>query len=165
MQIITTQSCHHLHNRLITMLGVGQQCVIECQKHNEVKFLKKTTTKLGFQNMSHIHILFTMLIILNITTKWLYCFNNVKTSYMLDFNEVFWPMDKRGKNAENAKNTRKTQKTCGKRRKFHGKSRILKLLWRTHCVADGAHAGAARCGCRFQNADALRCGRGLFAHL
>ena len=29
---------------------------------------------------------------------------------MLDFNEVFWPMDKRGKNAENAKNTRKTRK-------------------------------------------------------
>ena len=67
MQIITTQSCHHLHNRLITMLGAGQQCVIECQKHNEVKFLNKNTTKLGFQHMSHIHILFTMIIILNIT--------------------------------------------------------------------------------------------------
>ena len=29
-----------------------------------------------------------------------YCFNNVKTSYMLDFHEVFWYAEKCGKNAE-----------------------------------------------------------------
>ena len=68
---------------------VHQQCVTECQKHNEVKILIKNTTKLGFKNMSHIHILFTMLIILNITTNRLTASTTSKTSYMLDFNEVF----------------------------------------------------------------------------
>ena len=31
-----------------------------------------------------------------------YCMHNVKTSYMLDFNEVFWHAEKCGKHAENA---------------------------------------------------------------
>ena len=39
-----------------------------------------------------------------------YCFNNVKASYMLDFNEVFWPADKREKHAENAENS---AENCG----------------------------------------------------
>ena len=39
--------------------------------------------------MSHIHILFTMLIILNITTNRITASTTSKTSYMLDFNEVF----------------------------------------------------------------------------
>ena len=47
--------------------------------------------------MSHIHILFTMLIILNIITNRLTASTTSKTSYMLDFNEVFWARGKRGK--------------------------------------------------------------------
>ena len=85
---------------------VHQQCVTECQKHNEVKILIKNTTKLGFKNMSHIHILFTMLIILNITTNRLTASTTSKTSYMLDFNEVFLA---RGK----------TRKKRGKARRKH----------------------------------------------
>ena len=77
--------------------------------------------------MSHIHILFTMLIILNITTNWLYCFNNVKTSYMLDFNEVFWHADKRWK----------MRKTLKKRGKTHGKRKKL---------AESAENFAENCG-------------------
>ena len=138
---------------------VHEQCVTECQKHNEVKILIKNTTKLGFENMSHIHILFTMLIILNITTNRLTASTTFKTCYMLDFNEIFLARGKtrikRGKRV----------KTRGKRRKLRGKLRILKIFQRTRCVADGAHADAARCGRRFHNADTLRCGRGLFAHL
>ena len=80
---------------------VREQCVIECQKYNEVKFLRKNTPKLVFKNMSHSHILFTMLIILNITINRLIASTTSKTSYMLDFNEVFWRPEKRGKNAEN----------------------------------------------------------------
>ena len=67
--------------------------------------------------MSHIHILFTMLIILNITTNRLTASKNVKTSYMLDFNAVFWHANKRGKNAENAKkcgNAEKHAENAGK---------------------------------------------------
>ena len=131
---------------------VHQQCVTECQKHNEVKILIKNTTELGFKNMSHIHILFTMLIILNITTNQLTASTTSKTSYMLDFNGVFLARGKR-------------VKTRGKRGKLRGKLRSLKIFSRTRCVADGAHADAARCGRRFHNADVLRCGRGLFAHL
>ena len=86
---------------------VHQQCVLECQKHNEVKILIKNTTKLGLKNMSHIHILFTMLIILNITTNRLTASTTSKTCYMLDFNEVFLA---RGKNAENAENSWKVRK-------------------------------------------------------
>ena len=44
-----------------------------------------------------------------------------KTSYMLDFNEVFWHADKHGKNAENAKNTQKTRKNSWKTRKISRK--------------------------------------------
>ena len=142
---------------------VHQQCVTECQKHNEVKILIKNTTKLGFKNMSHIHILFTMLIILNITTNRLTASTTSKTSYMLDFNEVFLARGKTRKNAENAEKHAE---------KLRGKLRILKIFSRTRCVADGTHADAARgtpadtaCGRQFHNADALRCGRGLFAHL
>ena len=61
------------------------------------------------------------------------------------------------KNAEKTRKTRgKRRKTRGKRGKFRGKLRILKIFSRTRCVADGAHADAARCRCRFQNADALQ---------
>ena len=56
--------------------------------------------------MSHIHILFTMLIILNITTNRLTASTTSK-HLMLDFHEVFWHVDKRGKNAENAENAEK----------------------------------------------------------
>ena len=124
---------------------VHQQCVTECQKHNKVKILIKNTTKLGFKNMSHIHILFTMLIILNITTNRLTTSTTSKTSYMLDFDEVFWHAEKSGK--------------------LRGKLRILKIFSPTRCVADGTHADVAHCGRRFHNADTLHCGRGLFAHL
>ena len=89
---------------------VHQQCVTECQKHNEVKFLIKNTTKLGFKNMSHIHILFTMLIILNITTNRLTASTTSKTCYMLDFNEVFWHADNADKTRITRKNTRITRK-------------------------------------------------------
>ena len=86
---------------------VHQQCVTECQKHNEIKILIKNRTKLEFKNMSHIHILFTMLIILNITTNRLTASTTSKTSYMLDFNEVFFGTRK------NAEKTRKiTRKTA-----------------------------------------------------
>ena len=91
---------------------VHQQCVTECQKHNEVKTLIKNTTKLGFKNMSHIHILFTMLIILNITTNRLTASTTSKTSYMLDFKEVF--LARAEKTRKTRKNTRKTLKTRGK---------------------------------------------------
>ena len=78
---------------------------------------------------------------------------------MLDFNEVFWLADKRGKTRG------KCGKTRGKCGKFRRKLRILKIFSWTRCVADGAQVDTARCGRQFQNADALRCGRGLFARL
>ena len=71
---------------------------------------------------------------------------------MLDFNEVFWHADKRGK-------------THGKRAKIRGKLQILKLFLQTRCIVDRTHTDTARCGRQFQNEDALRCGRGLFTHL
>ena len=131
---------------------VHQQYVTECQKHNEVKILIKNTTKLGFKNMSHIHILFTRLIILNITTNRLTASTTSKTSYMLDFNEVFLA---RGK----------TRKKRGENGNTRGKLRILKIFSQTHCVANGAHAEPVHCRRRFHNTDALRCRCGLFAHL
>ena len=47
--------------------------------------------------MSHIHILFYHAYYSKQHNQPAYYINNVKTSYMLDFNEVFW-------DAENAKN-------------------------------------------------------------
>ena len=128
---------------IIYTTAVHQQCVTECQKHNELKILIKNTTKLGFKNMSHIHILFTMLIILNITTNRLTASTTSKTSYMLDFNEVFWHAEKRGKNAENAENMRKTRKNSRKTRKNTRKTRKL-----TRKTADSENffADALRCG-------------------
>ena len=80
--------------------------------------------------MSHIHILFTMLIILNIPTNRLTAETTSKTYCMLDFNEIFWHADKRGK-------TWKVHgKTPGKTRKIRRKLRILKFFLRTQCVAD-----------------------------
>ena len=102
--------------------------------------------------MSHIHILFTMLIILNITTNRLTAASTSKTYYMLDFNEAFWHADKRGKTAK---------KTAEKR----GKLWILKFFLRTQSVADGTHADALRCVRQSTDVDALSCGCGLFAHL
>ena len=64
---------------------------------------------------------------------------------MLDFNEVFWHADKRGK--------------------IRGKLRILEFFLQTRCVADGAHVDTTHCGRRSQNTEALCCRRGLFARL
>ena len=61
-------------------------------------------------------------------------------------------------NAENAENTRKMQKNTRE-------IADSEIFSRTHCVVDGAHADAAHCGRRFQNADALRCRHKLFSHL
>ena len=88
-----------------------------------------------------------------------YCINNVKTSYMLDFNEVFWNVDKREKTrGKRRKNTWKTWK-------ISRKIADSEIFLRTRCVVGGSHVDAVRCGRRFQNTDALRCWRRLFAHL
>ena len=58
--------------------------------------------------MSHIHILFTMLIILNITTNRLTASTTSKTFYMLDFHEVFWHAENAEKHAENVENHAET---------------------------------------------------------
>ena len=144
---------------------VPQQCVIERQKHNEVKFRRKNTTKLGFQNTSHIHILFTMLIILNITTNRLTASTTSKTSYMLDFHKFFSTWINAEKTWKMRKTRGKRRKSCGKRGKSRGKLRNRKIFSRTRCDVDGIHADTAQHGRQFQNADAARRGRVLFAHL
>ena len=70
---------------------------------------------------------------------------------MLDFNEVFWHADKRGKNAENAKNARKHAENAEK-------------------LTENAEKFAKNCGFRnfLRGRSALRTPiskRGLFAHL
>ena len=84
--------------------------------------------------MSYIHILLTMLIILNITANRLSASTTSKTSYILDFNEVFWHADKRGKTR--GKQGKTCGKTRGKRGKFRGKLQIMKFFLQTRCIAD-----------------------------
>ena len=58
---------------------------------------------------------------------------------MLDFNEVFWHAEKRGKHAENAENSRKTRK-----------------ITRKTADSENFFAGALRCGWRRRGRGALR---------
>ena len=65
---------------------------------------------------------------------------------MLDFNEVFWHAEKRGKNAENAEKHAEKQGKREKHEKLRGKLRILKIFF----------ADALRCGWRPRGRGALR---------
>ena len=86
--------------------------------------------------MSHIHILFIMLLILNITTN---RFRGAATSKHIIYSILMKVFCMR----TYAENMRKNAKTL---RKSEEKLRIQTIFLRTWWVADGAHADAVRCG-------------------
>ena len=138
MQIITTQSCHHLQNRSSPAMR-DRVPKAQWSKNSYKKYNKA----IGFKNIWHIHILFTMLIIVNITTNRLTASTTSKTCYMLDFNEVFWHADK-------TRITRITQKNTRIMRK---NTRITRKITRITVDSKNFFADALRRGRR-------QCGRG-----
>ena len=84
---------------------VGQQCVIECQKHNEVSFLKKYNKVRISKYVTYSHIIYHAYYSKHHNQP-AYYIHNVKTSYMLDFHKFFGTRT-------NADKTRITRKKRG----------------------------------------------------
>ena len=122
--------------------------MIECQKHSQVKFLRTKHNKIRILK----YVTYSRVIYHACYSKHhnqsAYSSSNVKTYYMLDFNEVFLYEDKCGKHAGNAE---KERRNAEKTRKIADSEVFL--------------ADAVRCRRQSTDTDALRCGRGLFAHL
>ena len=105
----TTQICHHLHYRRIAILWLvndAQRCVTECQKHTQIKFLRTKYNKVRILK----YVTYSRIIYHAYYSKYHNppAYNTkVRKYYMLDINEVFGYVDKRGKYVENAENMRK----------------------------------------------------------
>ena len=130
---------------IIYTTAVRQQCVRECQKHNESKISQKKYNKVRIlKYVTYSHIIYHVYYFKHHNQP-AYCIHNVKTSYMLDFHKFFGTR----------KNAEKTRKTRGKRGKSRGKLRILKIFrgrvamrtapTRTRPVADADFKTRTRC--------------------
>ena len=110
-------SSHNRHIAILWLVNDVQRCVIECQKDSRVKFLRTKYSKIWIlKYVTYSHIIYHAYYSKH-DNQPAYCIKNIKTCYMLDFNEVFLDANKSGKHAENGEKTRekrgKNSKNCG----------------------------------------------------
>ena len=134
----TTQNYHHQHNHCIAILwsfNDVQQCVIECQKHSQVKFLRTKYNKVRI--LKYIKYYLPCLLFWTSQPTGLLQQQRQKILYVR-FNESFWLPDKCGKRG---KTHGKHRKICGKHGKFRRKLQILKFF------SDAVRCRWSPCGC------------------